>query len=104
MFAMFLFKNENKDIEGQRPNKVVEFVSKTKFEPLVRLFLRWYDEILVFFRALAVSLDPLFFYVPVIKEDKMCIGLNKVLWTIVIVSRHRYHLPSAFCSEIHDTT
>ena len=58
MFAMFLFRNENKDIKGQRPSKVVEFVSKTKFELLVLLFLRWYDEILVFFCVLAVSLDP----------------------------------------------
>ena len=78
-------RNENKDIEGQcRPSKVVEFVSKS---PLVGLFLKWYEEILVLFRAFAVSLDPLFFYVPVIKEDKKCIGLNEVLWTIAIVSR-----------------
>ena len=87
MFAMFLFRNANKDIEGQCPSKVVEFVSKTKLRPLVRWFLQWYRHILVFFRALAVSLDPLFFYVPVIKEDKKCIGLNKVLWTIAVVSR-----------------
>ena len=87
MFAMFLFRNEDKDIEGQRPSKVLEFVSKTKFEPLVQLFFRWYNEILVFCRAIALSLDPLFFYVPVIKEDKKCIGFNKVLWTIAVVSR-----------------
>uniref|UniRef100_A0A7N2MVF8 Uncharacterized protein n=1 Tax=Quercus lobata TaxID=97700 RepID=A0A7N2MVF8_QUELO len=79
-----LSKKENKDIEGQcRPSKVVEFVSKS----LVRLFRKWYEEILVLFRAFAVSLDPLFFYVPMIKEDKKCIGLNKLLWTIAIVSR-----------------
>ena len=83
MFAMFLFRNEKKDIEGQLPSKVVEFVSK----PLVRSFLGWYEGILVFCRAIAVSLDPLFFYVPVINEDKKCIRLNKVLWTIAIVSR-----------------
>ena len=73
MFAMFLFRNEN----------------KSTFESLVDLFLKfkWHEEILVFGRAIAVSLDPLFFYVPVIKEDKKCIGLNKVLWTIAIVSR-----------------
>ena len=52
-----------------------------------RLFLQWYEEILVSCRAIAVSLDPLFFYVPVIKEDKKCIELNKVLWIIAIVSR-----------------
>ncbi|KAL4614123.1 hypothetical protein ACB092_07G031900 [Castanea dentata] len=93
-----LFGNENKDIEGQcRQRKVVEIVSKSTlvgyqklkstFKALVGLFLKWYEEILVFFRAFAVSLDPLFFYVPVIKEDKKCIELNKVLWTIAIVSR-----------------
>ena len=73
MFAMFLFRNEN----------------KSTFESLVDLFLKfkWHEEILVFGRAIAVSLDPLFFYVPVIKEDKKCIGLNKVLRTIPIVSR-----------------
>ncbi|KAM3694010.1 hypothetical protein ACJW31_07G028200 [Castanea mollissima] len=80
--------NESKDTEGQcRPSKrknVAESVSETK---LGQLFLRWYDEILVFFRTLAVSLDPLFFYVPVIKEDKKCIGLNKVLWNTAVVSR-----------------
>ena len=87
MFAMFLFRNENKDIEEQCPSKVVEFVPKTKFEPLVRLILRSYDEILVLFRAIAVSLDLLFLYVPVIKEDKKCIALNKVLFIIAIVLR-----------------
>ncbi|XP_050260443.1 cyclic nucleotide-gated ion channel 1-like isoform X2 [Quercus robur] len=83
-----LVRNENKDIEGQcRPSEVVESASKSTFKPLVDLFLKWYEEILVLFRAFAVSLDPLFFYVPVIKEDKKCIGLNEVLWTIAIVSR-----------------
>ncbi|KAL4614155.1 hypothetical protein ACB092_07G033700 [Castanea dentata] len=80
-------RNENKDIEGQCPSKVVEFVSKTKFGPLVRFFLPWYHEILVFFRAIAISLDLLFFYVPMIKEDKKCIGLNKALFIIAIVLR-----------------
>ncbi|KAF3973281.1 hypothetical protein CMV_003286 [Castanea mollissima] len=80
-------RNENKDIEGQCPSKVVEFVSKTKFGPLVRFFLPWYHEILVFFRSIAISLDLLFFYVPMIKEDKKCIGLNKVLFIIAIVLR-----------------
>ncbi|KAM3694007.1 hypothetical protein ACJW31_07G028100 [Castanea mollissima] len=93
-----LFGNENKDIERQcSQRKVVEIVSKSTlmgyqklkstFKALVRLFRKWYKEILVLFRAFAVSLDPLFFYVPVIKEDKKCIELNKVLWTIAIVSR-----------------
>ena len=78
----------DKDIEEQCPRKVVEFLGKIpKLKPLVWLFLRWYNEILVFCRAIAVSLDPLFFYVPVIKEDKKCVELNKVLWIIAIVSR-----------------
>ncbi|XP_023874034.1 cyclic nucleotide-gated ion channel 1 [Quercus suber] len=66
--------------EVQCPSKVDEFLTKTKLKP-------WYRQIFVFFRALAVSLDPLFFYVPLIKEDKKCIGLNKVVWTIATVSR-----------------
>ncbi|KAK9989667.1 hypothetical protein SO802_029906 [Lithocarpus litseifolius] len=80
--------DQDKDIQEQCPRKVFEFVKKKKkLQPLVRLFLPWYRQIFVFFRALAVSLDPLFFYVPVIKEDKKCIGLNNVVWTTAVVSR-----------------
>ena len=87
-----MFRDEDKNIEAQCPPNVVEFLKKNaKLKSLVRMllpwFLPWYRQIFVFFRALAVSLDPLFFYVPVIKEDKKCIGLNNVVWTIAVVSR-----------------
>ena len=82
-----MFRNEDRDIEEQRPSKVVEFLTNPKLKRLVQLFLPWYRQIFVFFRTLAVSLDPLFFYVPLIKEDKKCIGLNNVVWTIAVVSR-----------------
>ncbi|XP_050260441.1 cyclic nucleotide-gated ion channel 1-like [Quercus robur] len=78
-------RNEDRDIEEQRPSKVVDGCSIVKYlYSFVRL---QYRQIFVFFRTLAVSLDPLFFYVPLIKEDKKCIGLNNVVWTIAVVSR-----------------
>ncbi|KAK7835779.1 cyclic nucleotide-gated ion channel 1, partial [Quercus suber] len=68
----------------RRPKKAVHM---STLKLLVGLFLDWYEGILVFCHVIAVSLDPLFFYVPVIKEDKRCIELNNVLWTIAIVLR-----------------
>ena len=103
MFARPLCRNKNKDIEGQcRPSEVVESASKSTFKPLVDLFLKWYEEILVLFRAFAVSLDPLFFYVPVIKEDKKCIWVKRsaVDHSYCFAIGHRCRLPSAFGSEI----
>ena len=35
--------------------------------------------------VIAVVLDPLFFYVPVINEDKKCIGMDKKLRTISLI-------------------
>ena len=37
--------------------------------------------------VIAVALDPLFFYVPVINEDNKCIGLDKKLRTISLILR-----------------
>ena len=37
--------------------------------------------------VIAVALDPLFFYVPVINEDKKCIGLDKKLRAISLILR-----------------
>ena len=36
---------------------------------------------------IAVSLDPLFFYIPVIDENKKCIGLDKKLRFISLILR-----------------
>ena len=37
--------------------------------------------------VIAVALDPLFFYVPVINEDKKCIGMDKKLGAISLILR-----------------
>ena len=37
--------------------------------------------------VIAVALDPLFFYVPVINEDKKCIGIDKKLRAISLILR-----------------
>ena len=37
--------------------------------------------------VIAVVLDPLFFYVPVINEDKKCIGMDKKLGAISLILR-----------------
>ncbi|KAL4614152.1 hypothetical protein ACB092_07G033500 [Castanea dentata] len=42
--------------------------------------VEWYKIILVSSHAIALSLDPLFFFVPVIHEDKKCISEDKKMW------------------------
>ena len=37
--------------------------------------------------VIAIAMDPLFFYVPVIDEDKKCIGLDKKLRTTALILR-----------------
>ncbi|KAL4614150.1 hypothetical protein ACB092_07G033300 [Castanea dentata] len=48
---------------------------------------RWYNILLVSSRAIALSLDPLFFFVPVIHEDKKCISEDKKMWINAIFWR-----------------
>ncbi|KAL4614148.1 hypothetical protein ACB092_07G033200 [Castanea dentata] len=47
----------------------------------------WYNILLVSSRAIALSLDPLFFFVPVIHEDKKCISEDKKMWINAIFWR-----------------
>ena len=67
-----LFRSENK--------------RKTIFDPQEKFLKRW-NKILVVSRLIALFLDPLFFYAPVINEDNKCIGLDKRLWITAIVLR-----------------
>lgn len=54
-------------------------VSKHKiFDPQDRFVLFW-NKLLVISCILSMSVDPLFFYLPVFKRDKMCIHLDKNL-------------------------
>ena len=73
----FLFRNL--DIEGQyEKNNTVD--AEEKDVDLRRI-------IFGVSCVIAVSLDPLFFYVPVIEEDKKCIGLDKKLRFISLIMR-----------------
>ena len=46
-----------------------------------------YKILLVSSRAIALALDPLFFFVPVIHEDKKCISEDKKMWINAIFWR-----------------
>ena len=48
-------------------------------------FLQWWNVVFLWSCIIAVALDPLFFYLPVITEDKKCIRLDKKLWITAIV-------------------
>ncbi|KAF7141585.1 hypothetical protein RHSIM_Rhsim06G0037400 [Rhododendron simsii] len=50
-------------------------------------FLQKWNKIFVWSCVLAASLDLLFFYIPVIVDDKKCLGLDKKLQTAAIVLR-----------------
>ena len=51
------------------------------------LFLHWWNKIFVVSCVIAVSLDPLFFYIPVTNEDNKCVRLDKKLRATAIVLR-----------------
>ena len=88
---MFMFRN--KDIEGQFPKDVggdhsvnERKTPKTILDPKGE-FLQSWNVIFLLSCVTSVFLDPLFFYLPVINEDKKCIGLDKKLWITAIVLR-----------------
>ena len=76
--ACFLFSN----IEA----KTLNDGGNDSKEPKGTSLKRW-NTILVVSRVIALFLDPLFFYVPVINEDNKCIALDKRLWITAIVLR-----------------
>ncbi|XP_030945142.1 cyclic nucleotide-gated ion channel 1-like isoform X2 [Quercus lobata] len=49
--------------------------------------IKWYKILFVSSRAIALALDPLFFFVPVIHEDKKCISEDKKMWINAIFWR-----------------
>ncbi|XP_041014603.1 cyclic nucleotide-gated ion channel 1-like [Juglans microcarpa x Juglans regia] len=51
------------------------------------LFLQKWNKIFVLLCVIAVSMDPLFFYVPVINDHKKCLDLDDKMETIAIVLR-----------------
>lgn len=86
-----MFRNE--DIEGQLPRDVGRDHSVNERNTLKKIldpkgeFLQSWNVIFLLSCVTSVFLDPLFFYLPVINEDKKCIGLDKKLWITAIVLR-----------------
>lgn len=72
--------------EGQRPSR--EWPTKLKIIlDRHRPFLPKWKMAFVISCVFAVLLDPLFFYIPIVKNDMKCIGLDKRLEAIVISLR-----------------
>ena len=82
----------NKDIErqllkeGGGDSSVKIMTTKTIFDPQGKFLRRW-NIIFVLSCAIAVSVDPLFCYLPVINIPENCIELDKNLWITTIVLR-----------------
>ena len=51
-----------------------------------RLLPMW-NKIFLLFSVIAVSLDPLFFYVPMIDQENKCIKMDKKLATLALILR-----------------
>ena len=69
----------------ERTTPLVDILSII-LDPKDKFLQRW-NVVFVLSCVIAVSLDPLFFYLAVIKEEKKCIGFDEKLWTIAIVLR-----------------
>ena len=60
---------------------------KTYILDLGMKFLQEWNVVILLSCIIAVALDPLFFHLPVIIEDKKCIWFDKRLWTTTLVLR-----------------
>ena len=93
MVAMFLFRNQEIEgqylrtngfeVEGQHSNNdgadsAERRMPRTILDPR-RQFLQVYNKILLVSCVIAVSVDPLFFYIPIINDGKRCLVLDKRL-------------------------
>ncbi|KAI5347218.1 hypothetical protein L3X38_015097 [Prunus dulcis] len=59
---------------------------RSRFDKLVANIPLW-NQIFVISCVIAVSLDPLFFYIPFIDEDLKCLGMDKNLKVVALVLR-----------------
>ena len=106
IFSMFLFsihhdiegqnlKNNGIEDGGQQSKKNIDEGDSAEKGTTTKAFildprepfLQTWSIIFVASCVIAVSLDPLFFYLPVINEDKKCLGLDKTLKTTAIILR-----------------
>ncbi|XP_050261815.1 cyclic nucleotide-gated ion channel 1-like isoform X2 [Quercus robur] len=89
-----LFIGNNHDIEWQLPKngggdavQEATTTSKTYILDPREKFLQGWNVVFVLSCVTAVALDPLFFYLPVIIQDKKCIWFDNRLWITVLVLR-----------------
>ncbi|ONI11860.1 hypothetical protein PRUPE_4G130500 [Prunus persica] len=74
------------DLEGQaRRSKVTEFSTK-KWER-THLSASFWNKMIVISCAIAISLDPLFLYIPFIDGEKKCLGMDKKLRNVALILR-----------------
>ena len=66
-------------------------LQKTILDPRKAFLKRW-NVGFVLSCVIAISLDPLFFYLPVINEEKKCIRLDKKLWITAIVLQSFFNI------------
>ena len=78
--------SKNSESDSERTTSSMDCRICFILDPRGKFLKRW-NVAFVLSCVIAVSLDPLFFYLPVIIEEKMCIGLDKKLWTTAIVLR-----------------
>ena len=91
MFALF-YSGIIKILRGNflRMVEVIQWKETTARKKILdprKAFLKRWNVGFVLSCVIAVSLDPLFFYLPVTNEDKKCIRLDKKLWITAIILR-----------------
>ncbi|PQM37350.1 cyclic nucleotide-gated ion channel 1-like [Prunus yedoensis var. nudiflora] len=67
------------------PSKVGEFLTK-KWER-THLSASFWNKMIVISCVIAISLDPLFLYIPFIDEEKKCLGMDNGLWNVALILR-----------------
>ncbi|CAB4306977.1 unnamed protein product [Prunus armeniaca] len=79
------------NVEGQArrsavSNKNGELSTKKKWESKLLSASCW-NKMIVISCVIAISLDPLFLYIPFIDEDNKCLGMDKKLRNVALISR-----------------
>jgi len=91
-FACYIVVRNDQDIEGQvsktdgDDSGQKRRTKKTIIDPEGRLLL-WWNIMFAVSCAIAVSVDPLFYYLPLINTDKKCVWLDKRLKIVAITLR-----------------
>ncbi|OMO99631.1 hypothetical protein CCACVL1_03700 [Corchorus capsularis] len=82
-------KGMRKSLKSSSFNRVVAkgFGSSTKVLDPQGSFLQRWNKIFVLSCIIAVSIDPLFFYIPIINDDKKCLALDEKMETTASVLR-----------------